>query len=227
MDKANMRKERPILFSAPMVRAILDGEKTQTRRIVKPRKDIIFGCLLSPDELASEVDRGVMDNSPWRAGDRLWVRETFAIVPRTAYRCSEGVKQTLRPDDDHDAAIYRSGWERSKSGFSWKPSIFMPRWASRITLEIVSVRVELLQEISQEDAIAEGLKGITKDGKLVKYGIPDSDGLPGTDNTGWPWKEWRISPVGAYKKLWESINGLGSWDKNPFVWVIEFKIVRK
>jgi hypothetical protein len=223
MDKANMSKERPILFSALMVKALLEGRKTQTRRIVKPRKDMNFGCLLYPNELAGEVNNGVMDNCPWPLGNRLWVRETFAIVPRTAYRCSDGVQQTLRPDDDHDAAIYRSGWERSKSGFVWRPSIFMPRWASRITLEIVSVRVERLQDISQEDAIAEGLKGITKDGKLVKYGIPDADGLPGTDNTGWPWQDWRISPIDAYQKLWESINGKGSWDKNPWVWVISFR----
>jgi hypothetical protein len=199
MDKANMSKERPILFSAPMVRALLEGRKTQTRRVVKPRKDINFGCLIYPNELAGEVNNGVMDNCPWSPGDRLWVRETFAIVPRTAYRCSEGVQQTLRPDDDHDAAIYRAGWERSKSGFSWKPSIFMPRWASRITLEIVSVRVELLQDISENDAWGEGCEGFDDDVTGGKSGYSE------------------------YAELWESINGAGSWNKNPWVWVISFR----
>lgn len=101
----------------------------------------------------------------------------------------------------------------------------MPRWASRITLEVTGIRVERLQDISEEDAIAEGLSGITKDGKLIKYGIPDQDGLPGTDNTGWPWRDWQKDPRDAYRRLWESINGRGSWDANPWVWVVEFKRV--
>jgi hypothetical protein len=210
MDKANMSKERPILFSALMVKALLEGRKTQTRRIVKPRKDMNFGCLLYPNELAGEVNNGVMDNCPWPLGNRLWVRETFAIVPRTTYSCSDGVQQTLRPDDDHDAAIYRSGWERSKSGFVWRPSIFMPRWASRITLEIVSVRVERLQDISQADAIAEGAPPShpSIDRISREYGHTDFS------------RSW-------YAQLWEQINGAGSWEKNTFVWVVEFKIVGK
>jgi len=99
----------------------------------------------------------------------------------------------------------------------------MPRWASRISLEITGIRVERLQDISEEDAIDEGLKAITKDGKLIKYGIPDRDGYPGADDFGWNWGDWDKSPVLAYKRLWQSINGKGSWDLNPFVWVIEFK----
>lgn len=236
-------KERPILFSATMVRAILDGRKTMTRRVVKPQPfagktaDQVYamfradGTLLPDESLSALVNRAWQDGDinvrcPYgQPGDRLWVREAFAIVPRTAYARSEGVQQTLRPDDpyEHDAAIYREGWDRSTGGFRWRPSIHMPRWASRITLEITAVRVERLNDISPDDAIAEGLRGITKDGKLVKYGIPDKDGLPGTDDTGWPWHEWRISPVDAYQKLWESINGPGSWALNPWVWVVVFK----
>jgi hypothetical protein len=110
-----------------------------------------------------------------------------------------------------------------KWGWRMKVGRFLPSWASRITLEIVNVRVERLQDISADDAIAEGLKGITMDWRLVKYGIPDADGYPGTDDIGWPWEDWRISPVDAYRRLWESINGSGSWDANPWVWVIEFR----
>lgn len=207
-----MSKERPILFSAPMVRAILDGEKTQTRRIVKPRKDISFGCLLSPSELAGEVDSGVMDNCPWRPGDTLWVRERCEL---TTEECEVGCLNIryladgkLRdvgtlPGDTPGLVNWINGrWSR--------PSIYMSRWASRITLEIVRVRVERLQDISQEDAIAEGSPPShpSIDRISREYGH--------TDFT----RSW-------YAQLWEQINGAGSWDKNPFVWVIEFKIVRK
>lgn len=101
----------------------------------------------------------------------------------------------------------------------------MPRWASRITLEIVAVRVERLNEISEPDAKAEGLKALSKDGTLVKYGIPDRDGLPGNDDYGWHWKEWERDPRQSFRRLWESLNGPGSWDANPWVWVIEFRRV--
>jgi hypothetical protein len=129
-------------------------------------------------------------------GDRLWVRETFAIVPRTAYAASEGVQQTLRRDDDHDAAIYRAGWERSNGGLRWRPSIHMPRWASRITLEVTGVRVERLQDISEADARSEGIS---------RADCPD----------------WHATT--DYRALWESIHGPGSWAANPRVWVAEFR----
>ena len=196
-----MTRERPILFSAPMVRAILDGTKTQTRRVVKPAHKAWI-------EMPVTHQLGEWDKRPLpygKTGDRLWVREAFAIVPRTAYRCSEGVQQTLRPDDDHDAAIYREGWVRSTGGFRWRPSIHMPRWASRINLEITGVRVEKLQDISVTDALAEGVNV-----------NPDHHGKPRTSI---------YSPVQAYRDLWESINGPGSWEANPWVWVVEFKRV--
>lgn len=201
-------KERPILFSAPMVRALLAGTKTQTRRAVKPQPREDKSITSGRGELAWQTSVGhfivstlptapklFVERCPYgQPGDRLWVRETFAIVPRTAYRCSEGVQQVLRPDDDHDAAIFREGWDRSRSGFRWRPSIHMPRWASRITLEIVSVRVERLQEISEADAMAEGV-GIQCESPMA---------------------------IMEYSLLWESINGPGSWDANPWVWVVEF-----
>ena len=222
-------KERPILFSAPMVRAILAGTKTQTRRVVKPvGKDEGFVLQDYGDgfwpyrsedgESGFYRDRDGYDmeeriKCPYgKTGDRLWVREAFAIVPRTAYRCSEGVQQTLRPDDDHDAAIYREGWVRSKGGFRWRPSIHMPRWASRITLEITGVRVERLQDISEADCWAEGVEQVmhdfTKESQIdmaYRLGLCIDDAKP------------------LYAQLWESINGPGSWEANPWVWVVEFK----
>lgn len=200
-------KERPILFSGEMVRAILAGTKTQTRRVVKPRPQMVTQHRATQWEGDPAVLLGLLGQAgrkcPYgQTGDRLWVREAFAIVPRTAYAHSEGVQQTLRPDDpyNHDAAIYREGWTRSRGGFRWRPSIHMPRWASRITLEVTGVRVERLQEISDEDSLAEGI-------------YPTSTGLyPG-------------SPRAAYSRLWESINGPGSWDANPWVWCVEFKRV--
>ena len=103
-------------------------------------------------------------------------------------------------------------------------SIHMPRWACRLVLEIVSVRVERLQEISEDDAEAEGLSQVCKDGALWKYGIPDRDGLPGTDDDGWPWQKWDIDPRIAYKRLWDSINAKRApWALNPWVWVVEFR----
>jgi hypothetical protein len=218
MDKANMSKERPILFSALMVKALLEGSKTQTRRIVKPRKSVNFGCLLYPNELAGEVNNGVMDNCPWRPGGRLWVRETWQpAAPRDGtwpdvsfYGCKTA-PLSLIPEryQNPENCLFRASWQ-GPDLIGWKPSIFMPRWASRITLEIVSVRVEKLQNISQEDAIAEGAPPShpSIDRISREYGH--------TDFT----RSW-------YAQLWEQINGAGSWEKNPFVWVVEFKIVGK
>lgn len=202
-------KERPILFSAPMVRAILDGRKTQTRRVVKPQPP--SGFPFPQDATTGGVtacwwtDRNIdADDLSWwpgydhqeamkcpfgSPGDLLWVRETWA----------------LNPDENPlDAgAIYRAtdpGWDDSESGLRWKPSIHMPRWASRITLEITSVRVERLNEITEEDAKAEGIPH-------DKWSFPQS-----------------TTPMRTgFQVLWESINGPGSWDANPWVWVVEFK----
>lgn len=209
--------DRPMLMSAPMVRAILDGTKTQTRRIVKPQPTGFIGgpgvimpngapaALIPMDDTVAPFGRQIV--CPYgQPGDQLWVREAHAIVPRTAYARSEGVQQTLRPDDpcEHDAAIYREGWTRSKGGFSWRPSIHMPRWASRITLEITSVRVERLQDISEADAKAEGAGEAfdTVDG-FVEHDL-------GNHRDG-------------FAKLWTEINGPESWAANPWVWALDFK----
>jgi hypothetical protein len=162
-------KERPILFSAPMVRAILAGHKTQTRRIIKlaPSGEWKFGKLikLCPYGLV---------------GHQFWVRETFSIW-------SDGMS---------DGVFYRAtDADKGIESIKWKPSIFMPRWASRIQLEIVAIRVERLQDISESDVVAEGIASAP----AGEYG------------------------VAAYRSLWNKLNGDGSWTSNPWVWVIEFK----
>jgi len=219
-------KERPILFSAPMVNSILNGTKTQTRRIAK-------GVGIAPG--IGQVLKRSDDIKEWpefcpygKPGDRLWLRETWQgpILDDDEYEeyRRNGKESYLKPQ----YCVYRAtdqlnAIDEDGNELNWRPSIHMPRWASRISLEITGIRVERLQDISEEDAIDEGLKAITKDGKLIKYGIPDRDGYPGADDFGWNWGDWDKSPVLAYKRLWQSINGKGSWDLNPFVWVIEFK----
>lgn len=201
-------KERQIIFSAPMVRAMLDGSKTQTRRVVKPQPYIDqMGNACWNGHNFGQSAQGVPHikqlASPFPSsktkrvycpygipGDQLWVRETWWH------------------DEEDNAIIYRADpkssivdmnkHETGLAKYNWRPSIFMPRCASRITLEITRVRVEPLQNISDADSLAEGV-------------YPTSTGLyPG-------------SPRTAYQQLWESINGPGSWDANPWVWVIEFK----
>jgi hypothetical protein len=200
--------ERPILFNAPMVRAILDGRKTQTRRVVKLTDTGRVKQTGGPKNWHLSDPDAVLACPFGQPGDRLWVRETFGgtrrfLVDHICYRADE-----LQP------AIGE-----------WKPSIHMPRWASRITLEVTGVRVERLNEISKADACWEGLSEKTKDGSLVKYGIPDRDGWPGTDDDGWPWHDWRADPRDAFAHLWESVYGAGSWSANPWVWVVEFRRV--
>jgi hypothetical protein len=195
-----------------MVNAILEGRKTQTRRVVDPR---LFVELTHSEDPGSEPVCAVYQSDPHfgalamkyarcpygRPGDRLWVRETHAIVPRTAYARS-GVQQTLRPDDDHDAAVYAADWPLSRPG-RWRPSIHMPRWASRILLEITDVRVERVQEIDPNNACDEGVL---------------------------PYDPYHPLPAALYYRatfadMWDRINaarGYG-WDANPWVWCVAFR----
>lgn len=219
-------REKPILFSGPMVRAILDGRKTQTRRAVKPQpsfrqshewrgrtvrdcesrgwvwKDHDFG---DGDAVHAAPGSEMAALCPYgQPGDRLWVRETWAKRDD----CVDGglkAKHYL-----HFRASYNGhlGSEWHYYGH-WRPSIHMPRWASRITLDIVSVRVERLNDISEADAIAEGL---TSEGGAWSV----TDGY---------WCSRCVDPRHTYEKLWEHINGVGSWTRNPWVWVVEFQIV--
>lgn len=185
-------KERPILFSGEMVRAILDGRKTQTRRVMMPQPNPITGTPV----------RGKVYTSGWfedgpapdyvyklcpygQTGDRLWVRETWADCDPIRFR----------------ADLFRGLWKDNDQ--VWKPSIFMPRWASRITLEVLRVRVERVQDISEVDAKAEGVD--LSCGPMVHSDYPN-------------YKR-------TYHQLWDSINVKRGypWASNPWVWVIEFR----
>jgi hypothetical protein len=210
-----MVKERQILFSAPMVRAILAGAKTQTRRVVKVPKRM--------EEFTSPAGALVDFGCPYgKFGSRLWVREPWRVA--ACYDDKNGFElEGLITARNVQYSVCADQFLHGMAIGRYRHARFMPRWASRITLEITNVRVERLQDISEADAIAEGLAALTKDGSTIKYGIPDRDGLPGNDDDGWHWSRWCIDPRLAYQDLWESINGAGSWDANPFVWVIEFR----
>lgn len=192
-------KERPILFSAPMVRAILSGTKTQTRRAVKLTAN---GHVKEP---GGHRRWHPADPDAWLAcpysqpGDRLWVRETFR---RDLDRLHSRKLIEYAADDEVRDAGPSAAFDFPDIG--WRPSIHMPRWASRITLEITGVRVERLQDLSEADAQAEGcsLECMTPTG--------DDSGSA-------------IYGPGGYLALWESINGAGSWAVNPWVWVVDFK----
>ncbi len=188
-----MKKERPILFSASMVRAILDGRKTQTRRIVKDTGLYAIDEKFHGEETANRERGNLATQCKYgQPGDWLWVKETFQAHPIYGY------------------PVYRSDYmlENGRYGpnpvdaenWPWRPSIFMPRRASRITLKITSVRVERLQDISDTDALAEGITGYEH----------------GADQP---------LPVMCYQTLWDSLNakrGFG-WNVNPWVWVLEFR----
>lgn len=200
--------ERPILFSAPMVRAILEGRKTQTRRIVKPQPDIVadsglvVGVFTPEDQKYGRLGKAL--SCPYgQPGDRLWVREAFAgsiAYERHGYPLKEwGNKLWYLADGEP-----RSGqWTRPR------PSIHMPRRLSRITLEVTEVRVERLNDISEDDALAEGVEG-TSFLEEAERMEPATGVMPGRY---------------AFRALWESIHGPGSWDANPWVWVVGFRRV--
>ena len=234
-------KERPIIFSAPMVNAILEGRKTMTRRAVKPPhwampSDIYLfnGLPLVEDDDGADY----FINCPYgQPGDRLWVRETFALQHCVEWESPpfedgrpvkwreisdiEGFSPVwVQPhyratDPAPDLCCEREGCRQCANndyGPHWKPSIHMPRWASRITLEVTGVRVERLNDISargaSNDCTAEGVFHCGL--RVPKY-------------EEWNGAGFRSSEKYMYSLLWESINGPGSWESNPWVWVIEFK----
>ena len=213
-----------------MVRAILAGTKTQTRRIVKgvTGDKPNFGAFLVTGKgfegerrrlyyLTEERDREsfVKNACPYGVpGDRLWVRETWAtakalddLPPRVS---GERTPYWFQADDfiKNPPRVVTS-IPRGK----WRPSIHMPRWASRLSLEVVSVRVERLQEISEEDAKAEGCSGGT-----------EYDTMPGESHLMHPIRD--VSAKEEDRDLWERINGKGSWDLNPWVWVVESRRIQ-
>jgi hypothetical protein len=234
-------KSRPILFSAPMVRALLAGTKTQTRRAMKPQPSREWIPVPELIEIHGRDRDGNLDPDLVRGhgfcsgdgeegyecrygvpGDRLWVRETWChkfddngMIVYNADRnfdstccwfAADGVEVTAQ-DGDGFTRYRKDGTEASP----WTPSIHMPRWASRITLELTDVRVQRLQDISEEDARAEGI-------------------VPGLDDEGWQVYGDRSGidcshASLAYRDLWNEINGAGSWDANPWVWALTFQRV--
>lgn len=205
-----MTNERPILFSGAMVRAILDGRKTQTRRVVKPQPPAgtrEVGIYHYPSDRdcfypfdGGSIIGGWAQHCPYgQPGDRLWVRETWGFNPDFP-----GV---------HSQACYRADRGHEYDGIRWRPSIHMPRTACRLVLEVTGVRVERLQDISYEDAIAEG---------MFDPGTIDST-YPLTGETGEQLGRRLSHPQRSFAILWEELNGAGAWAANHWVWVVEFR----
>ncbi|WP_311969311.1 hypothetical protein [Pseudomonas baltica] len=217
-------KERPILFSAPMVRAILEGRKTVTRRVLKvqPHIDASGNLCVGQYNYGQDLDRTPMtkhfvkSHYPYgQPGDRLWVRETWLPDPdadhaawyghtETYYSwagCGSKIKDVPPALQNPGQCLYREGW--GGGGMMWRPSIHMPRWASRIFLEITDVRVERLQAISRADIRAEGLECPSE--------LASDDVSPN-------YRDWYPA---ACRGLWEATGG--DWVSNPWVWVIEFR----
>lgn len=240
---------KPIPFKGPLIRALLEGRKTQTRRVIKgvqsnncmiirPRTKTRAGL---ETHVLDAVEHGLL---PFAVGDLLWVRETWqagaaANGPHLSYRATpdyvaidawDGPDEGIGPSFNYDRcpgasfSIWLS--DVIANDGPWRPSIFMPRWASRLTLEVINVRVLRLQDITEEDARAEGLETLTKDGKLWKWGLADRDGIPGNDDDGWHWADWRLEARDAFHSLWNSLNekrGFG-WATNPWVVAVTFKV---
>lgn len=178
-------KVRPILFSTPMVCALLEGRKTETRRIMK---------------FPHPPEGWHINNCPYgQPGDLLWVRESFAIASDGSFH--------RRADIDYKNLI-------------WKPSIHMPRKNSRLTLEIIEVKAQRLQEINEFDARAEGIRPmditVFNSASIL---VAQTHSYPNHNGAG-----WCEDAVHSFETLWESINGKGSWDKNPWIWAISFKV---
>lgn len=215
---AGITKIKPILFSTAMVEAIIAGQKTQTRRIIKQADgwDINWKVMPIKEEHLDGIQRyemrcGTQYLLPWfkakyKVGDFLWVRETWRLT------------DFLHVTDESYGYVYRASengreWQANCEDWIWKPNIFMPKKACRLFLEVTDIRAERLHDISEEDCIKEGIENIEgswyKHYKARVYG----DGFDSCD------------AKSSYKSLWEKINGEDSWEENPYVWVINFKVV--
>lgn len=223
-------KERPIRFSDTEVRAILEGRKTQTRRVISPQPE------KSPVRTykwkwTPKANNSVSWNGPVKidcqhcsfwvkhcphgaVGDRLWVREKWY----PAFKRTDTSSGVVFPFESGGVQAANQGWNPPR----WKPSIHMPRWASRITLEITGVRVERLQEISEWDVAAEGTPGMICGRYQCKHCNGDGSRLGVTCSD---CKGTGDDALSYWMDLWKSINGPESWSANPWVWVIEFRRV--
>lgn len=245
--------DRPILFSAPMVRALLDGRKTQTRRVLKPQppKDedfpgSFFGLgrkvadgikchsLNDYDRTPKHPTKWDLDGSVgvarnagfpmiydtrYAVGDRLWVRETWQGLTFGDYLPTKHYPCDLR----YFATDSCADLDADVRGYPWRPSIFMPRWASRLTLIVTDVRVERLRDISEADAIAEGVNV----GKPMPEIVPGSIGDIYHDGMTDPEYGWTRDPRLAYARLWNAINGPGAWSDNPWVVALTFDVEQR
>lgn len=199
--------DRPIIFSAPMIQALLAGRKTQTRRILKPQPP--EGARYSGIYFASDAPDAWFFNTPhggfrvrqaYDEGDHLWVREAHAILRST--------------NGEETEVVYRAGED---GPFAWKPSIHMPRWASRLTLLVTGVKVEQVQDISEEDAINEGVCTFVE-----AQDHPGMwDGMKPMDRAGMVQALYGTNKR-AFQALWEAINGAEAWEANPWVVAVSF-----
>lgn len=200
--------DHPILFSAPMIKALLAGLKTETRRVIKPGDNSIFN--------GQWADSYVLDpgNEEWRQrdirwgpDDRLWVRETWK--PHSIYA---HMKPREMPQTE---VFYRADDAYAPSNTRWIPGIHMPRWASRLTLLVCEVRVERLQEITDEAAEREGIA--CRDHCWGIYDVPDE-----------PWFASTVGPIESFSALWDALHARDgySWDANPWVTVTRFDVIR-
>lgn len=209
----NQAKERPILFSGPMVRAIVAGRKTVTRREIKPRmrsSDTQFELHQQPDgswRPLHTFDESCMDAHgtehpivcPYgQIGDRLWVREAWAQI-------------NVAQAPGESWVVYRECDNRTDYGGPWKPSIHMRRRDSRILLEVIDVRVERLQDISEQQALAEGVRLYTDHAECGDW--YHVEGI----------ETYSADPRKSFELLWTGINGAESWQSNPWVWIVEFR----
>lgn len=210
--------DKPIIFSAPMVRALLDGRKTQTRRVIKPQPhDRSEGCYHRPDGSWVWVDAHRENNGAgyygnrlddshfftrYVVGERLYVRETWTARMTHGWTISDARSRMF-----NEEILFRADGHDSLDG--WWPSIHMPREFSRLTLTVTDVRVQRLQDISEVDAVAEGL-------------VQAYEGWA-TDTGG---SCWGNSAVNSYRQLWNSLHGPDAWDANPWVVAVSFSVQR-
>lgn len=216
-----MSKERPILFSTPMVKAILDGRKTETRRIIKPQP---IWNVEEDGNIYQGNHKGYIkvDGHPnWRelfvsefctheVGDILWVKETF--------------REYYEPNGNPNEPLIAYKADDNASPDKWRPSLFMPKYIARIWNLIKSVHIEKLQDITEAGALAEGIpfyKSSTGDDLYYKDYMADSKGY-GHPEYDYPTVS---TAVESFKTLWQSINGIESWEVNPWVWVIKYKVL--
>lgn len=208
-----MKKETGLMFKAPLVHAILAGQKTQTRRVFSAHIEKLMRAAAAIGELSHFMDEGhmhpndidyVLDFCPFgKPGDRIYVRETWAygIHAMGAMR-----------DEDGPFVFAADGTTEGRLSDQWLPSIHMPKHAARIWLEITGVRVERLQQISRADAIAEGIKFFNNDHECGAKNYLDRTDM-----------DYSLCPTDSFETLWKSTGG--DWDANPWVWVIDFKTI--